>query len=156
MASINKCFMMGNLGADPEMRTTGGGQSVCNFRIACSEKFKDRDGQMQERTEWVSIVAWGRQAEIAAEYLRKGSPVHVEGRLQTREWEDKQGSKRYTTEVVAERVTLLGGKRDDDGQRAERGSGRREERPQAERYRKGEGGVYGDTKPKDDDGDLPF
>jgi len=115
MASLNKVFLIGNLGADPELRYTANGNAVANFRIATTEKWKDRDDQMQERTEWHRIVVWGKTAEHCGEYLRKGRSVHVEGKIQTREWEDKEGNKRWTTEVVADRVTFLGGRDDNSG-----------------------------------------
>lgn len=104
---INKAILIGNLGADPELRTTSGGQSVCEMRIATSERFKGRDGEWQERTEWHRIVAWGRTGELAAEYLSKGRRVYVEGRIQTREWTGQDGNKRYTTEIVAQVVKFL-------------------------------------------------
>ena len=110
MASLNKVMLIGNLGQEPEIRYTQGGNSVCNFRIATTERWKDRDtGDMKERTEWHRIIVWGKQAEMCGEYLAKGRAVHVEGKLQTRKWEDKDGNERWTTEVVADRVTFLGG-----------------------------------------------
>ena len=109
MASVNKVILIGNLGADPEVRFTQGGQAVGNFRIACSESWTDKgSGQRQERTEWVRIVVWGKQAESCGEYLQKGRQVYVEGRLQTREWTDKENRKNWTTEVVANQVVFLG------------------------------------------------
>jgi single-strand DNA-binding protein len=113
--SLNKVMLIGNLGADPESRATPNGAQVVNFRIACSENWKDQSGQKHEWTEWVTCVAWRQQAEIAAKYLRKGSKVYVEGKLQTRTWEDKQGGgKRYATEVLVDRFMMLDGHRDDD------------------------------------------
>jgi single-strand DNA-binding protein len=109
MASLNKVFLIGNLGGDPEVRYTPSGQAVANFNVATTEGWNDKNGERQEKTEWHRIVVWGKQAEHCAEYLRKGRSVHVEGRLQTRSWEDKNGGgKKYTTEVVADRVTFLG------------------------------------------------
>lgn len=108
MASVNKVIILGNLGADPEVRFTNSGQAVANFRVALSEKWKDKDGKDQERTEWTPVVVWGKLAELCGEYLKKGRQAYVEGRLQTREWE-KDGVKRYTTEVVADKVVFLGG-----------------------------------------------
>lgn len=108
MASVNKAILIGNLGKDPELRYTPGGAAVVNFPIATNERWKDKNGQPQERTEWHNIVLWGRLAEIANDYLRKGSSVYIEGRLQTRSWEDRDGNKRYTTEVVGNRMQLLG------------------------------------------------
>jgi single-strand DNA-binding protein len=108
MAGVNKAILIGNLGKDPELRYTPGGQAVASFSLATSEKWRDKDGVMQDRTEWHNIVVWGRQAETAKEYLAKGRPVYVEGRIQTRSWDDKDGNKRYTTEIVAQRLQFLG------------------------------------------------
>ena len=107
MASVNKVILVGNLGKDPELRYTQGGDPVVNFTVATNEKWKDKDGHPQERVEWHRIVVWGRSAENCAEYLQKGSSVYVEGRLQTREWEDKDGNKRRTTEINARSVQFL-------------------------------------------------
>lgn len=111
MASINKVILIGNLGRDPELRSTGSGQAVCEFSLATSEKYRDRDGQNQERTEWHRIVVWGPQAESAAKYLTKGRTVYIEGRLQYRDWTDKEGNKRTTTEIVANTLQFLGDNR---------------------------------------------
>ncbi|MEW5925412.1 MAG: single-stranded DNA-binding protein [Candidatus Zixiibacteriota bacterium] len=110
MAGVNKAILIGNLGKDPELRYTPGGQAVATFSLATSEKWRDKDGVMQDKTEWHNIVVWGRQAEIAKEYLAKGRSVYLEGRIQTRSWEDKDGNKRYTTEIVAQRLQFLGGR----------------------------------------------
>lgn len=108
MASINKVILIGNLGNDPEVRYTSGGAAVANFSLATSEKWKDKQsGNMEERTEWHRVVTWGRQAELCKEYLAKGRTVYLEGRLQTRQWDDKDGNKRYTTEVVAQTIQFL-------------------------------------------------
>jgi single-strand DNA-binding protein len=107
---VNKAILIGNLGADPEVRFTPGGQAVANFRIATSESWTDKNQQKQERTEWHRIVVWGKLAELCGEYLKKGRQCYVEGRLQTREWTNKEGQKQYTTEVVANQVTFLGGR----------------------------------------------
>jgi single-strand DNA-binding protein len=109
---VNKAILIGNLGADPEVRFTPGGQAVANFRIATSESWTDKNQQKQERTEWHRIVVWGKLAELCGEYLKKGRQCYVEGRLQTREWVNKEGQKQYTTEVVANQVTFLGGRPD--------------------------------------------
>ena len=109
MAGINKVILVGHLGKDPEVRQIAPNQTVCQFRIATSESWVDKAGQKQERTEWHSIVVWGKIAEICGKYLAKGRQVYVEGRLQTRSWEDQQGQKRYTTEVIANTVQFLGG-----------------------------------------------
>lgn len=110
MASVNKVILVGNLGRDPEMRYMPSGDAIANFSIATTESWKDKNGQKQERTEWHRISMFGKLAEIAAEYLKKGSTCYVEGRLQTREWQDKEGNKRQTTEVVADRMQMLGGR----------------------------------------------
>ncbi len=111
MASVNKVILIGNLGKDPEVRYTPSGAAVCNLRLATTRTWKNRDsGERQEETEWHSVVLYDRQAEIAGEYLRKGRPVYIEGRLKTRKWQDKDGNDRYTTEVVAETMQLLGGR----------------------------------------------
>ena len=111
MASVNKVILLGNLGRDPELRYTQGGQAVANFSIATTERYSSKEGERQERTEWHNIVTWGRTAENCAQYLSKGSSCYVEGRLQTREWEDREGNKRRTTEVVAQTVQFIGGRR---------------------------------------------
>ena len=109
MRGVNKVILIGNLGKDPEIRYTPSGAAVANFTIATSEEWKDKDsGQKQERTEWHRIVAWRRLGEICGEYLRKGSQVYIEGKLQTRSWEDRDGNKRYTTEIIAQNMQMLG------------------------------------------------
>ncbi len=109
MAGINKVILIGRLGSDPEVRYTPSGVAVANFNIATSEEWKDKDsGEKKERTEWHRIVAWRRLGEICGEYLSKGKQVYIEGRLQTRDWEDRDGNKRYTTEIVASDVQFLG------------------------------------------------
>ena len=107
---VNKIFLIGNVGADPEVRYTQSGTAVANYSLATSERWKDKDtGEKRESTEWHRIVAWGRLGEICGEYLSKGGKVYIEGKLQTRPWEDKEGVKRYTTEIVARDVQMLGG-----------------------------------------------
>lgn len=123
MAGINKVIIVGNLGSEPELRETQTGKSVCTFRVATSTSYTKGDGERVEQTEWHSIVVFGRQAETAAQYLAKGRQVGVEGRLQTREYEDKEGVKRRVTEIVAENVQFLGGSRGGDD--AQGGSERR-------------------------------
>ena len=113
MASVNRVILLGNLGRDPELRYTQGGQAVANFSIATTERYSTKDGERQERTEWHNIVTWGRTAENCAQYLSKGSSCFVEGRLQTRDWEDREGHKRRTTEIVAQNVQFIGGRRGD-------------------------------------------
>jgi single-strand DNA-binding protein len=106
---VNKVILIGNLGRDPEVRSTPSGQQVANFTLATNRRWRDRDGNRQEQTEWHTIVCWGRQAEVAGQYLTKGRQVYVEGRLQTRSWEDRQsGEKRYRTEVICENFQMLG------------------------------------------------
>jgi single-strand DNA-binding protein len=108
MAGINKVILVGRLGRDPEVRYTPSGVAVANFSMATSEEWKDRDsGEKKERTEWHRIVAWRRLGEICGEYLRKGSQIYIEGKLQTRDWEDRDGNKRYTTEIVAQNMQML-------------------------------------------------
>ncbi|MCP3144218.1 single-stranded DNA-binding protein [Pyxidicoccus xibeiensis] len=161
---VNKVILIGNLGADPEVRFTPGGQAVANFRIATSESWTDKNGQKQERTEWHRIVVWGKLAELCGEYLKKGRQCYVEGRLQTREWTDKENRKNYTTEVVANAVTFLGGRDAGEGMSAGGGGGgRRQSSPQ-----RGNGADtdYGQPPPMDDsnmggghaggDDDIPF
>lgn len=111
MAGVNKAIVIGNLGSDPEVRATASGQKVASFSIATNESWVDKNGQKQERTEWHNIVVWGKQAENCAKYLKKGRQAYIEGRLQTREWTDKEGGKRKTTEIVAQTVQFLGGPR---------------------------------------------
>ena len=106
----NKATIIGNLGRDPEMRSTASGQPVCNFSVATSRSWKDGDGNKKEETEWHSVVAWGKLAEVCGEWLKKGSRVLIEGRIQTRSWEDKKsGEKKYRTEIVASEMKMLGG-----------------------------------------------
>jgi len=107
---VNKVILIGNLGQDPELRYTGSGTAVCNMRLATTETYKDRDGNQVENTEWHNVVAWSRLAEICGEYLKKGSQVYFEGQLQTRQWEDRDGNTRYTTEVKVREMTMLGGR----------------------------------------------
>ena len=110
MASVNKVILVGNLGRDPEVRFMPNGEAVCNFSIATTDSWRDKNGQKQERTEWHNIVMYRKLAEIAGEYLKKGRPVYVEGRLQTRKWQTKEGQDRYTTEIVADQMQMLGGR----------------------------------------------
>lgn len=120
MASgVNKVILIGRLGSDPEVRYTSNGGAVANFNMATNESWTDKSGQKQERTEWHRIVVWGKLGELCGQYLSKGRQAFVEGRLQTREWNDKEGSKRYTTEIVAQNIQFLGG----PGDRASQGAG---------------------------------
>jgi single-strand DNA-binding protein len=113
--SVNKVILVGRLGRDPETRYTGGGQAVANFSVATDETYKDRNGERQKRTEWHKIVVWGKQAEIAQQYLKKGSLVFIEGRIQSREWQDKEGQKRTSFEIVASNFRMLGGRGESGG-----------------------------------------
>lgn len=108
MASVNKVILIGNLGADPELRYTPAGRAVANFRMATTRQWNTKDGEKREETEWHRIVTWDKLAEICGEYLKKGSSVYIEGRLQTRSWEDQSGAKRWTTEIVAHEMRMLG------------------------------------------------
>jgi len=108
--SVNRVILVGRLGRDPETRYTGGGQAVANFSVATDESYKDKNGERQKRTEWHKIVVWGKQAEIAQQYLKKGSLIFIEGRIQSREWQDKEGQKRTSFEIVANNFRMLGGR----------------------------------------------
>ncbi len=130
MASVNKVILVGNLGADPELRYTNTGTAVANFRIATNDQWTDKNGEKQERAEWHQIVAWGKLGEICGKYLKKGRPVYVEGRLQTRSWEDQQGNKRYTTEIVAQTMQMLGRPGEGAGEAPEGGWEPRSQAPQ--------------------------
>jgi single-strand DNA-binding protein len=110
--SVNKVILVGRLGKDPETRYTAAGQAVCNFSLATDESFKDRNGERQKRTEWHRIVVWAKQAEIAQQYLKKGSQIYLEGRIQSREWTDKEGQKRTSYEIVATNFRMLGSRSD--------------------------------------------
>src|SRR3954467_10386833 len=112
MASVNKVILLGNLGRDPETRYTTGGDAVTNLNIATSEQWKDKSGEKQERTEWHRVVLFGRQAEVAGEYLKKGRSVYIEGRLQTRKYTDQDGVEQYSTEIAGARMQRIGGARD--------------------------------------------
>jgi len=138
--SVNKVLLIGNLGKDPEVRFTPGGQAVGRFPVATSEVFNDREGQRQERTEWHNVVVFGKQAETCGQYLAKGRQVYVEGSIRTRQYDDRDGNKRYITEVIAQRVQFLGGRGGDAPSRG-RDSGAGEDTPPA-------------TLPEDDD--IPF
>ena len=139
MASVNKVILIGNLGADPELRYTAGGTAVARFNMATKE-FWTKEGTKEERTEWHRIVAWGRLGEICGEYLAKGRQVYIEGKLQTRNWEDKDGNKRYTTEVVAQVMQMLGPAGD---------------KPMPDRESPG-GGTRGETSGAFPEDDIPF
>lgn len=112
MASVNKAIILGNVGKDPEIRYDAAGSPIANFGVATSERYKDRDGVQQEKTEWHRVVMFGKQAGVVEQYVKKGQPVYVEGRIQTRTWTSKEGNEVTTTEIVGDRIQLLGGKRD--------------------------------------------
>jgi len=116
MASVNMVILVGHLGADPDVKTTQGGKTVSTLSLATSEQWTGKDGQKGEHTEWHRVIAWSRLGEICGEYLHKGSQIYIEGKLQTRAWEDKSGNKRSTTEVIAQKMQMLGG-----GKRADQG-----------------------------------
>jgi single-strand DNA-binding protein len=150
MASVNKAIILGRLGKDPELRRTPSGQAVVELRVATDESWTDQQGQKQERTEWHSIVVWGRQAENCERYLTKGREVFAEGRIQTREYTDKDGNTRYRTEIVADRVQFVGGRGEGAAEGGSRGGG-------MGRSMEGRGGPapgMGDDLPPEED--LPF
>jgi single-strand DNA-binding protein len=161
--SVNKVILVGRLGRDPETRYTGGGQAVANFSMATDETYKDKNGERQKRTEWHKIVVWSRQAEIAQQYLKKGSLIYLEGRLQTREWQDKEGQKRTTTEIVATNFRMLGGRA--EGAAAGGGGGASRSggddmdshgAPADDSYGSGSGGSHAPSGPEISDEDIPF
>jgi single-strand DNA-binding protein len=143
---LNRVTLIGNLGQDPEIRYTQGAQAVLNLRMATTEKFQNRDKEWQERTEWHTVVMWGKRGEALSKFLSKGARICVEGRLQTRSWEDKSGGKRYTTEIVATNLLLLGG-------RGGEGSGGRDESPPPPSDDYAPGGNVGGGFDEDD---IPF
>jgi len=159
--SLNKCMIIGNLGRDPEMRYTPSGQAVTQFTVATNRNYRDQQGEWQKETEWFRVVVWGQQAERAAENLRKGNKVYIEGRIQTRQWEDQSGQKRYTTELIANQVSSLERReRDEDAPLPEDGSGGQSARPAAAAAaapaaRSGEGPAPAPA-PGEDFDDLPF
>lgn len=127
--SVNKVILVGNLGKDPELRYTASGTAVANFSLATTERYKDRDGNSQEKTEWHNIVAWRQLAEICGKYLGKGRQVYIEGKIQTRSYEDRDGNRRYITEIVADQMQMLG-RPGDDNSGGGGGYQRREPRPE--------------------------
>jgi single-strand DNA-binding protein len=152
-AGVNKVILVGHLGADPDMRYTPSGQGVCEMRVATSESWNDKNGQRQERTEWHRIVVWGKRAEVCSKYLSKGRQVYVEGRIQTRSYDDKDGNKRYITEIIAQDVQFLGGGgRDGQG----RSGGRDDGPPPPSEPDFGGGGYGGGGGGGGPDDDIPF
>ena len=123
MSGVNKVIVVGRLGADPEVKTVTSGQTVCRLSVATSENWTDKEGQKQERTEWHRIVIWGRMAEVCGKHLSKGRQVYLEGRLQTRSWEDPQGQKKFTTEIIANTVQFLGSNDRSQGQSTDSNTG---------------------------------
>lgn len=156
MASINHAFILGNVGGDPAVREIGENLRAAQFSVATTERRKDKSGQVQESAEWHNITAFGSLADIAAKYIRKGSQVAVEGRLRTRDWTDKAGVKRYTTEIVASNIQLLGGKR--DGQQGDAQTRQTQERaPYTPAPQPAQSQGYAQQRLDDDGkGDLPF
>jgi len=155
MRSLNKVLLIGHLGSDPEVRHTPSGSAVANFRLATNESFNDRSGNRQERTEWHRIVAWAKLADICGQYLRKGNQVYIEGRIQTREWNDQQGQRRFTTEVVATNMIMLGGRGQTQGAYEAEGA---EVAAPAQAASDAESGYTPDSSldPIGEDDDLPF
>ncbi len=155
--SVNKVILVGRLGRDPETRFTSGGQAVANFSLATDESYKDRNGERQKRTEWHKIVVWGKQAEIAQQYLKKGSLVFIEGRIQSRDWQDKEGQKRTSFEIVATNFRMLGGRSEGmaagAGATAPAGAARAEDFDHAGPTEEPMGGGPG---PEISDEDIPF
>ncbi|GFO67497.1 single-stranded DNA-binding protein [Geomonas limicola] len=149
MASLNKVMLIGNLGKDPEVRYTAGGTAVASFSLATSERMKNKNGEWEEKTEWHNITLWSRLAEIAGEYLSKGKTVYIEGRLQTRKWQDKDGKDRYTTEIVGEKMQMLSGR----GEGGAPAGGGRPQRPASNQY--DQGSSYEEPVFNPDD-EIPF
>ena len=152
--SVNKVILVGHLGGDPEVRYTAGGQAVANFNLATSENWNDKQGQKQERTEWHRIVVWGKLAELCGEYLSKGRLVFVEGGLQTRTWDDKEGKKRYTTEIVAREVKFLGPRSEGRAPEASKEASKERASAPAAKSDAAEGFDFGPPPMQDDD--IPF
>ena len=147
---VNKVILVGNLGRDPEVRSTPSGQPVASFSLATNRKWKDRDGNRQEQTEWHNIVCWGRQAEVAGQYLTKGKQIYVEGRLQTRSWEDRQsGEKKYRTEIVCDNFQMLGSRGEFDSGPPPGGGG-------GGGSAGGGSAGGGESQPEPEDDDIPF
>ena len=147
MASVNKVILVGNLGADPEMRYLPSGEAVANLRLATTDTWKDKDGNKQEATEWHRVSFFGRQAEVCGQYLKKGSQIYVEGSIRTRKWQDKDGQDKYTTEVRGDRMQMLGGRQGMGGDAPQRDSAPR--KPAAQPA--SSGGNFNDF-----DDDIPF
>jgi single-strand DNA-binding protein len=155
--SVNKVILVGNLGKDPELRYTASGTAVANFSLATTERYRDRDGNNQEKTEWHNIVAWRQLAEICGKYLSKGRQVYIEGKIQTRSYEDRDGNRRYVTEIVADQMQMLGRAGDDNSGGG--GYQRREQRPERQERPAGNNqpqqNQY-EEPPFNPDDDIPF
>lgn len=168
MASVNKCIIVGNLGRDPETRHAQSGDAITNIAVATTDQWKDKNGEKAERTEWHRVVFFGRLAEVAGEYLKKGSQVYIEGALRTRKWTDQQGVEKYTTEIVADRMQMLGSRGPGNGEQAQGGGSRQESTGKSgssepysrERTSQGGGGQTRRAPPSDDfsdfNDDIPF
>src|SRR5258708_4622260 len=160
--SVNKVILVGRLGRDPETRFTSGGQAVANFSDATDETYKDRNGERQKRTEWNKIVVWGKQAEIAQQYLKKGSLIFIEGRIQSREWQDKEGQKRTSFEIVATNFRMLGGRAEGAAAAGGGGAGARSGGDDFESHAAPADDSYGGSSghagagPEISDEDIPF
>ncbi len=161
--SVNKVILVGRLGRDPETRYTGGGQAVANFSLATDESYKDKNGERQKRTEWHKIVVWGKQAEIAQQYLKKGSLIFVEGRIQSREWQDKEGQKRTSFEIVANNFRMLGSRAESAAAGSGSGATSRSGGDDSESHAAladdsygGGGGGASSSGPEISDEDIPF
>lgn len=156
--SVNKVILVGNLGKDPEVRYTASGTAVANFSLATTERYKDRDGNNQEKTEWHNIVVWRQLAEICGKYLSKGRQVYIEGKIQTRSYDDRDGNKRYITEIVADQMQMLGGRGDNQGGGSQRSEPRQErqgnynQQPQQQQQQQNQ---Y-EEPPFNPDDDIPF
>jgi len=161
--SVNKVILVGRLGRDPETRFTGGGQAVANFSMATDESYKDKNGERQKRTEWHRITAWGKLAEICQQYLKKGTMVYIEGRIQSREWQDKEGQKRTSFDIVANTMKMLSSRAEGaaaggGGGAAARSGGDDMEShaPPADDSYGGSGGGHAPSGPEISDEDIPF
>jgi len=159
--SVNKVILVGRLGRDPETRYTGSGQAVANFSVATDESYKDRNGERQKRTEWHRITAWGKLAEICQQYLKKGTMVYIEGRIQSREWQDKEGQKRTSYDIVANTMKMLSSRADAaaagggmGGGASRGGEDMDQSSPAEESYGSGGGGPA--AGPEISDEDIPF
>ena len=156
MASKNLVILIGNLGKDPELRYTASGTAVCNFSLATTENYKDRDGNKQEKTEWHNIVIWRQLAEIAGKYLTKGKQIYVEGKIQTRSYDDRDGNKRYVTEIVVDQMQMLGPKSDANSQ-GDTNAGARQENASRSQHGSGAGNhLHDDGYQFSDDEQIPF